>query len=244
MQKLSKAILHHARNQAEGVPVSAKGLLHLGSRAAVDQTLSRLARCGDLLRVGRGLYVLPVKYRFGSRAPSVLKTVEALAAQRGERIASSSAMAANAFGLTTQVPVKPVFLTSGRSRKLKLGHQEVELRHAPPWQLVLGGRKAGDAVRALAWLGPEESRDGAREDRAIAECRRAWGVGRRQRADAGMAGWAGEQAGAWLSATWNSHTAIVGKCSTSPPTRLEGRRIFWKRTSGSSGFSRRSLERP
>ena len=157
MQKLSKAILHHARNQAEGVPVSAKGLLHLGSRAAVDQTLSRLARCGDLLRVGRGLYVLPVKYRFGSRAPSVLKTVEALAAQRGERIASSSAMAANAFGLTTQVPVKPVFLTSGRSRKLKLGHQEVELRHAPPWQLVLGGRKAGDAVRALAWLGPEKA---------------------------------------------------------------------------------------
>ena len=157
MEKLSETILHHARNQPEGVPVSAKGLLHLGRRSAVDQALSRLARRGDLMRAGRGLYVLPVKGRFGNRAPSVRKTVEALAAQRGERIASSGAMAANALGLTTQVPVKPVFLTSGRNRKLKLGKQEVELRHAPPWQLVLSGRKAGDAVRALAWLGPERA---------------------------------------------------------------------------------------
>ena len=157
MEKLSEVILHHARSQPEGVPVSAKGLLHLGRRSAVDQALSRLARRGNLMRAGRGLYVLPVKSRFGNRAPSLLKTVEALAAQRGERIASSGAMAANVLGLTTQVPVKPVFLTSGRDRKLKLGRQEVELRHAPPWQLVLSGRKAGDAVRALAWLGPKKA---------------------------------------------------------------------------------------
>ncbi len=107
--------------------------------------------------MGRGLYLLPVKSWFGNRAPTVRKTLEALAAQRGERIASSGAMAANALGLTTQVPVRPDFLTSGSSRKLKLGRQEVELRHAPPWQLVLSGRKAGDAVRALAWLGPERA---------------------------------------------------------------------------------------
>ena len=157
MERLNEAILRHARNQPEGVPVSAKELLHLGSRAAVDQALSRLSRRGELLRAGRGLYVLPVKSRFGSRAPSLQKTVEAVAAQRGERIAASGAMAANKLGLTTQVPVKPVFLTSGRSRQLKLGHQEVEFRHAPPWQLVLTGRKAGEAVRALAWLGPERA---------------------------------------------------------------------------------------
>ena len=66
MAKLSEAILHHARNQPEGVPVSAKGLLHLGRRAAADQALSRLARRGDLMRTGRGLYVLPVKNRFGT----------------------------------------------------------------------------------------------------------------------------------------------------------------------------------
>ena len=54
MERLKEAVLRHARNQPEGVPLTAKGLLHLGSRAAIDQTLSRLARSGDLLRAGRG----------------------------------------------------------------------------------------------------------------------------------------------------------------------------------------------
>ena len=155
MERLKEAVLRHARNQPEGVPLTAKGLLHLGSRAAVDQTLSRLARSGDLLRAGRGLYVLPIEGRFGSRAPALEKTAEALATQLGERITNSGAMAANVLGLTTQVPVTPVFLTSGPSRTLELGRQEVRLRHSPPWQLVLRGRKAGEAVRALAWLGPD-----------------------------------------------------------------------------------------
>ena len=35
----------------------------------------------------------------------------------------------------------------------------VELRHAPRWQLVGAARPAGDAVRALAWLGPEEVKE-------------------------------------------------------------------------------------
>ena len=55
-----------------------------------------------------------------------------------------------------QVPVRQVYLASGPNRKLKLGGLAVELRHAPRWQLVAPHRPAGDAVRALAWLGPEE----------------------------------------------------------------------------------------
>jgi len=36
------------------------------------------------------------------------------------------------------------------------GEQEVILRHAPRWQLVAPHRVAGDAIRALAWMGSEE----------------------------------------------------------------------------------------
>ena len=54
------------------------------------------------------------------------------------------------------MPVRQVHLTSAPNRKLKLGGLVVELRHAPRWQLVAPHRLAGDAVRALAWLGPEE----------------------------------------------------------------------------------------
>ncbi len=64
--------------------------------------------------------------------------------------------AANALGLTTQVPVRSVYLTSGRSRKLRLGELRVELRHAPRWQLAAPHRPAGEVVRALSWLGPDE----------------------------------------------------------------------------------------
>ena len=155
MAQLSEQILAHAEGLPEGTPVSAKSLLHLGNRAAVDQALSRLAERGQLIRAGRGVYLRPVTSRFGTRSPSVEQAVEALASQRGEVIVSSGAAAANTLGLTTQVPVRSVYLTSGRTRKMNLGQQVVELRHAPRWQLALAHRPAGEAVRALAWLGPE-----------------------------------------------------------------------------------------
>lgn len=157
MQTLTKQILKYATGLPEGASLVAKELLHLGSRAAVDQALSRLVRRGALLRAGRGIYVLPVESSFGVRAPSAVKMVESLASQRGETIVSHGAAAANALGLTTQVPVRTVYLTSGRSRCLKLGAQTVEFRHAPIWQLIFPGRAAGDVVRALAWLGPEKA---------------------------------------------------------------------------------------
>lgn len=157
MQRLTEQILTHAAGLPEGMPLAAKSLLHLGSRAGVDQALSRLAERGQLIRAGRGVYLHPVVSRFGTRAPSVEQAVEALASQRGEIIVPNGAAAANALGLTTQVPVRSVYLTSGRSRTMMLGKQRVELRHAPRWQLALAERPAGQAVRALAWLGPEQA---------------------------------------------------------------------------------------
>lgn len=163
MQTLAKQVLEHASRLPEGVPLAAKELLHLGSRAAVDQVLSRLAGRGTLLRAGRGIYVLPVESRFGTRAPTTIKMVEGLATQRGETIVPHGAAAANALGLTTQVPMRAVYLTSGRSRQLKLGAQMIEFRHAPIWQLIFPGRAAGDVIRALAWLGPEKAGDAIRQ---------------------------------------------------------------------------------
>lgn len=153
MEKLTQNILALAAQQPEGVSISARELLHLGSRVAVDQSLSRLVRSGRLMRVGRGLYVRPVETRFGRRPPAVETVIAALAEAKGEIVVSHGAAAANALGLTTQVPARSVYLTSGRSRKLTLGTQTVELRHAPAWQLALSNHPAGEAVRALAWFG-------------------------------------------------------------------------------------------
>ncbi|ADO76136.1 conserved uncharacterized protein [Stigmatella aurantiaca DW4/3-1] len=153
---LAESIMKRASELPEGTPVVAREFLHLGSRAAIDQALSRLTRRNRLLRVERGVYVRPVETRFGVRPPSVSKAVEALAFLKGEKLAPHGAASANALGLTTQIPVRTVYLTSGRSRRLRLGAQELELRHVPSWQLALAHRPAGQVIRALAWLGPEE----------------------------------------------------------------------------------------
>ena len=93
MQVLAEQIMERVRALPEGAPVAAKGLLHLGKRAAVDQALSRLVRRGRLVRAGRGVYMRPLESRFGSRTPSVETVVRAVSEQRGEVVASNGAAA-------------------------------------------------------------------------------------------------------------------------------------------------------
>lgn len=156
---LAEQIMIYARALPEGEPLFAKQMLGWGTRAAVDQALSRLAKSGALLRVGRGIYVRPIEGRFGSRQPETGKLVEAIAEARGETVASHGAAAANALRLTSQVPTRSVYLTSGRSRTLNLGKLKVELQHVPAWQLTLAGKPGGQIVRALAWLGPQRAQE-------------------------------------------------------------------------------------
>src|ERR1700686_1183640 len=104
MQAVAERILSHAKSLPEGALIGARELLHLGNRAAVDQALKRLHGRNELMRLAQGLYVLPVKTRFGTRAPAAEKVVEALASTRAETIVPHGAAAANTLGLTTQVP--------------------------------------------------------------------------------------------------------------------------------------------
>ena len=160
MRGLPKRIMEHARALPEATPLCPRALLHLGHRAAVDQALSRLACSGELMRICRGVYMRPIKTRFGLRAPRLGKALAALSVLWGESIVPGGGTAANRLGLTTQNPVRAVNLTSGPNRRLRFGSSVVELRHAPRWQLVAPHRKAGDVIRALAWLGPEEIEEG------------------------------------------------------------------------------------
>lgn len=157
MSRLADAVLSAAHALPEGGLISAKEFLHLASRAAVDQTFTRLTREAKLVRVGRGSYAAPVVSRFGTRPPSTEAVVRGIESASGEVIVANGATEANVLGLTTQMPTREVLLTSGRSRKLQLGNRIVELKHGRRWQLVLGARPAGMAIRALCWLGPEQA---------------------------------------------------------------------------------------
>lgn len=153
MRTLPEAILECSKELAEGQLLEPKEFLHVANRAAVDKAFSRLAKSGQLLRIARGLYVAPITSRFGVRPPAAHLVISDLAYKRSETIARNGAWAANALGLTTQMPVQEKFVGSGRSRTLQLGKRRITVEHAPSWQLVFGTTPTGDAIRALAWMG-------------------------------------------------------------------------------------------
>lgn len=146
-----------ARLLPEGQPVSAKAFVAFGSRASVDQALSRLVKAGILSRPTRGVYVRPKRSDYvGEVPPAPLQIAQAIAAESGHTVQIHGAEAARRMGFSTQVPTRPVFYTSGPSRSFRLGAMEVSLKHVAPRKLALAGRPAGIALTALWYLGKEQ----------------------------------------------------------------------------------------
>jgi hypothetical protein len=131
-----------------------------GGRAAIDQALSRLARRGFIRRLARGVYDYPrVNPRFGTISPTPDAVAHAIARKTRSKLQIDGAQAANALGLSTQVPAHVVYLTDGPSRKVAIGRRVVTLRHASPRHLVAAGSPAGTVVQALRYLGHDVGPD-------------------------------------------------------------------------------------
>jgi len=137
-----------------GEPFTTSRFLSFGTRANVDQSLSRLVKMGLIERVSRGVYVRPKENRYvGKLIPEPFKVAQTIAASGGAIVQVQGAEAARRFGLTTQVPAQSVFITNGPSRHLRLGNLQVELRHVSLRKLALAGSPAGLALAALWHLG-------------------------------------------------------------------------------------------
>ncbi len=150
-------IVDRLRRQGRGKVFTPKDFLDIGSRDAVDQALSRLAKAETVQRLGRGLYCYPnINARLGiAIPPDVDEIADALARQTGSRIAPSGATAANALGLSTQVPAKPVYLTDGRSRQVRVGNFLVVVKHVSPKELPVGNKTSATVLQALRYLGKD-----------------------------------------------------------------------------------------
>jgi hypothetical protein len=158
MAVLSEQILEAAGKRPEGSLLAAKQFLALGKRDAVDQALRRLAARGQLVKITRGRYALPVRSRFGTRPPSPEVVIAQFNQEGGQQLVSSGAAAANALGLTTQMPAVQTYLSRSRSQKRYVfGKQQVTIRPAAAWNFLLPDRPAGQAIRALTWLGPDQA---------------------------------------------------------------------------------------
>ena len=134
--------------------------LNIGSRASVDQALSRLADQGVIRRLTRGLYDYPKKStRFGFLSPSADDVAKAVARKDNQVLQPSPAMAANQLGLSTQVPSKPTYMTDGPTRIKKVGRQVIQFRSASPKTLVGAGQKTGVIFQALRYVGKNRVND-------------------------------------------------------------------------------------
>jgi hypothetical protein len=150
-------IVDRLQRQGRGRVFTPKDFLDIGSREAVDQALSRLVKAETVERLGRGLYYRPkINKRLGIAVPPDFDEIaDALARQTGSRIAPSGATAANRLGLSTQVPAKPVYLTDGRSRQVRVGNIVVVIKHVAPKELPVGNRTSATVLQALRHLGKD-----------------------------------------------------------------------------------------
>jgi len=120
--------------------------------------LSRLCKDKRLRRLAHGLYDYPrIHARLGALAPAPDVVAKAFARETGSNLQMAGAQAANALGLSTQVPARSVYLTDGPSRRVVLGKRIVDIRHASPKHLVAPGSMAGTVVQALRHLGPDSA---------------------------------------------------------------------------------------
>ncbi len=153
-------IMKRVRAGGRGGVFTPSDFLDMAGRAAVDQALSRLAKGGKLRRLARGLYDFPkVHPKFGPLSPASDDVAQALARETGSQVQIAGARAANALGLSTQVPAKSTYLTNGPSRRVVLGKRVIDLRHASPKHLIAPGSLAGTVVQALRHLGPVRATD-------------------------------------------------------------------------------------
>ena len=128
--------------------------LDLGSRDAVDQTLSRLAAEGTIRRLARGLYDYPKLHAvLGALLPSPEAIAKALVERDAVRVQPAGAYAANLLGLSEQVPATIIFLTDGRSRTVQVGTLKIGLRHTTPRAMAAAGRLSGLVIQAFRYLG-------------------------------------------------------------------------------------------
>jgi len=152
--KAVQEVKEYIRGLGEGKSFTARSLWHLAHADNVRQILSRMVQSGEITRLSRGLYVVPkVHPKVGATFPSIREITELIAETTGETIGIHGAEAARMLQLTTQVPMRLIFHTTGYTRRIKVRSQTVLLKHVNPSKLVEAGTIAGTVISAFLYLG-------------------------------------------------------------------------------------------
>ena len=118
----------------------------------VGGTLAELTQEGMLVKLAQGIYAKPRRSRFGLVLPSVDKIAQAIAARDNAEVLPSGMTALNVLGLSTQVPMKYSYLTTGSERIIKLKNQEIRLKRGVPKNFCYETKLIALLVQALKTL--------------------------------------------------------------------------------------------
>ena len=126
-----------------------------GNDVFISRVLSECVNDGLLLRIANGIYCKPIETRFGPLVPSVEELVKAIARRDNAQILPTGETAQNLLGLSTQVPMNSVYLTSGSARKLVLRGRTVTLKRSVPRNFACKNDFMAALIQALKSIGKD-----------------------------------------------------------------------------------------
>ena len=154
MSAVADKIIKRVRGKGRGWAFTPKDFLDLGTRASIDMALTRLVQAGQIRRIGRGLYDYPKLHdKLGALTPDADSIAQAVATQSGDRLSVSGAQSANRLGISTQVPAKASYATSGQTRVKKVAGRTIALKRSRAPILDDGSPDANAVLQLLAHVG-------------------------------------------------------------------------------------------
>lgn len=101
-----------------------------------------------------GIYLIPrTDPLLGKLHPSLESIAQAIAEREHVRIRPAGAYALNKLGLSTQVPMKLVYITDGAPRQIRIGKGGIKFKATTPKRLSLKGKISSLVIQALDELG-------------------------------------------------------------------------------------------
>ncbi|MCW3837443.1 type IV toxin-antitoxin system AbiEi family antitoxin domain-containing protein [Sphingomonas canadensis] len=154
MSAVADKIIKRVRGKGRGWAFTPKDFLDLGTRASIDMALTRLVQAGQIRRIGRGLYDYPKLHdKLGALTPDADSIAQAVATQSGDRLSASGAQSANRLGISTQVPAKASYATSGQTRVKKVAGRTIALKRSRAPILDDASQDANAVLQLLAHVG-------------------------------------------------------------------------------------------
>lgn len=128
--------------------------LDFGNSESIKKALYRLKEKDLLIRLAHGIYLYPKKDKdLGILYPSAEEIAIAIAKRDRARIIPTGVQALNKLGLSTQIPLKVVFLTDGAARSIKIGKRTITFKKTSPKNLLAKGEISGLVIQALKSIG-------------------------------------------------------------------------------------------